>query len=120
MQSLNNQHITVYGNGDQIRSFCYVDDLIDGLVKLMNSNDNITGPVNIGNPIETKILDLANLIISLTQSKSNVVFLDPTADDPKHRKPDISLATETLGFRPQIDLISGLHQTIQYFKNLQC
>jgi UDP-glucuronate decarboxylase len=120
MQSLNNQNITVYGNGDQIRSFCYVDDLIDGLVKLMNSNDNITGPVNIGNPIETKILDLANLIISLTQSKSNVVFLDPTADDPKHRKPDISLATETLGFRPQIDLISGLHQTIQYFKNLQC
>lgn len=118
IQSLNNENITVYGDGNQIRSFCYVDDLINGLVKLMNSSDNITGPVNIGNPVETKIIELANLVINLTQSKSNVVFLDPTEDDPKHRKPDISLATNTLGFIPHIDLTTGLNQTIQYFKNL--
>ena len=118
-QSLNNKDITVYGNGDQIRSFCYVDDTIGGLVKLMNSSDNITGPVNIGNPVETKILDLANLIINLTQSQSIIVFLYPTEDDPQHRKPDISLAMSTIGFYPQVDLNSGLIQTIQYFKNLQ-
>ena len=119
MQSLNNQDITVYGNGDQIRSFCYVDDLIGGLVKLMNSANDVTGPVNIGNPVETRILDLANLVINLTQSKSNIVFLDPTEDDPQHRRPDISLAANTLGFEPQVDLTDGLFRTIQYFKNLQ-
>jgi UDP-glucuronate decarboxylase len=118
-QSLNNKDITVYGNGDQIRSFCYVDDTISGLVKLMNSDSNITGPVNIGNPVETKILDLANLVIHLTQSQSNIIFLNATEDDPKHRKPDISLAMSTIGFRPQIDLNSGLIQTIKYFENLQ-
>ena len=118
-QSLNHKDITVYGNGDQIRSFCYVDDTIGGLVKLMNSSSSITGPVNIGNPVETKILDLANLIINLTRSQSNIVFLDSTEDDPKHRKPDISLAMSTIGFCPQTDLNSGLIQTIQYFKNLQ-
>jgi UDP-glucuronate decarboxylase len=118
-QSLNNKDITVYGDGSQIRSFCYVDDLISGLVKLMNSDSSITGPVNIGNPVETKIVDLANLIINLTKSQSNVVFLDPTEDDPKHRKPDISLARSSIGFSPNTDLTSGLIKTIQYFENLQ-
>ena len=119
VQSLNNQDITVYGNGNQIRSFCYVDDLIGGLVKLMNSEPSVTGPVNIGNPVETRIIDLASLIINLTQSKSNVIFLDPNKDDPQHRKPDISLAMSTFGFDPQIDLTAGLNRTIQYFQNLQ-
>ena len=115
VQALKNQDITIYGNGLQTRSFCYVDDLIDGLIKTMNNNYNY--PINLGNPQEFKILDFAKLIIELTNSNSKIIFKDLPQDDPKKRKPDITLAKKELGWEPRIDVIVGIKKTIEYFKN---
>ena len=117
MQALRGEDITIYGDGSQSRSFCYVDDLIDGMIALMNSKDGFFGPVNIGNPNEFSILELAQNILDLTKSKSNIIFKPLPQDDPKQRKPDISLAKKELDFTPKIELKEGLLKTIQYFKN---
>jgi len=118
VQALRNEDITVYGDGSQTRSFCYVDDLIDGLIKLMNSPDDFTGPVNLGNPEEYRIIDLANIIIELTGSKSKIVYKPLPPDDPKRRKPDITLAKTKLNWEPTTKLIDGLKKTIEYFKSV--
>lgn len=118
VQALLGRDITVYGDGRQTRSFCFVDDLIDGLFRLMNSPDNFTGPVNIGNPGEYTILELADKIITLTGAKSTIVYKPLPQDDPLQRKPDITLAREKLGWNPVTDLENGLQRTIDYFKNL--
>ena len=118
VQALLSRDITVYGDGRQTRSFCFVDDLIDGLFRLMNSPDDFTGPVNIGNPGEYTILELADKIITLTGAKSTIVFKPLPQDDPLQRKPDITLAREKLGWNPVTDLENGLQRTIDYFKNL--
>lgn len=117
VQALNNQDITVYGDGSQTRSFCYVDDLIDGMIRMMDGPEDLHGPVNLGNPGEYAILELAEKIISLTGSKSKINFKELPSDDPKQRQPDISLAIERLGWNPGIDLTEGLKATIQYFKD---
>lgn len=118
VQALLGRDITVYGDGRQTRSFCFVDDLIDGLFRLMNSPDDFTGPVNIGNPGEYTILELADKIITLTGAKSTIVFKPLPQDDPLQRKPDITLAREKLEWNPVTDLENGLQRTIDYFKNL--
>lgn len=118
MQALQNNPITVYGDGSQTRSFCYVDDLINGLVKLMNSPDTFTGPVNLGNPTELTVLELARHIITLCNSKSEIVFKNLPLDDPLKRKPDISLAKNELSWKPEISLDQGLKETLSYFKFL--
>jgi UDP-glucuronate decarboxylase len=118
VQALLGRDITVYGDGRQTRSFCFVDDLIDGLFRLMNSPDDFTGPVNIGNPGEYTILELAGKIITLTGAKSTIVYKPLPQDDPLQRKPDITLAREKLGWNPVTDLENGLRRTIEYFKNL--
>ena len=118
VQALLNLDITVYGDGRQTRSFCFVDDLIDGLFRLMNSPDDFTGPVNIGNPGEYTILELADKIITLTGSNSTIVYKPLPQDDPLQRKPDITLAREKLGWNPVTELENGLQRTIDYFKNL--
>ncbi|MBI4843203.1 MAG: SDR family oxidoreductase [Nitrospirae bacterium] len=118
MQALKGENITVYGKGMQTRSFCYVDDLIDGMVKLMESSDRFTGPVNLGNPDEFSILELANVVIELTGSKSKIVFRQLPKDDPVQRQPDISLAWKELKWKPQVKLREGLKKTIQYFSKL--
>ena len=115
LQALNNQVITIYGDGQQTRSFQYIDDLIEGMVKMMATEDNFTGPVNMGNPVEFTILELAQKIIKLTNSKSEIVFLPLPHDDPKQRKPDISLAKEKLNWEPTIQLEEGLLKMIEYF-----
>ncbi|MCC5807059.1 MAG: SDR family oxidoreductase [Opitutales bacterium] len=116
VQALRGEDITVYGNGEQTRSFCYVDDLIEGFVLLMNQDD-ITGPVNIGNPGEFTILELAEKVIKKVDSKSKVIHKPLPADDPLQRKPDITLAREKLGWEPTVDLDEGLDRTIAYFKS---
>lgn len=116
-QSLESQDITIYGRGDQTRSFCYVSDLVDGLEKLMNK-DNFSGPVNFGNPLELTIKEIAEKIISLTGSKSKIVYKPLPQDDPKKRRPDIGLAKEKLNWSPEIKLDDGLKQTIEYFRKL--
>ena len=118
VQALLGRDITVYGDGRQTRSFCFVDDLIDGLFRLMNSPDDFTGPVNIGNPGEYTILELADKIITLTGAKSTIVYKPLPQDDPLQRKPDITLAREKLRWNPVTDLENGLQRTIDYFKNL--
>lgn len=118
MQALKGDDITVYGDGNQTRSFCYVDDMIDGLIKLMNSPDDFTGPVNLGNPAEFSILELAQRIIELTGSKSKIVFKPLPPDDPVQRKPDITLAKRILNWYPSIQLDIGLKTTIEYFKKI--
>ncbi len=119
VQALSNKDITIYGDGSQTRSFQYIDDLIEGMVRMMSTSDDITGPVNIGNPGEFKIIELAEKIIDATGSKSKIIFKDLPADDPTQRKPDISLANKTLkGWSPKIDLDAGLQKTIDYFKLL--
>jgi UDP-glucuronate decarboxylase len=118
MQALKGEEITIYGNGSQTRSFCYVDDLIDGLARLMESPDDFTGPVNLGNPVEFSILDLAKKIIVLTGSASKITFKPLPEDDPRQRRPDISLAEERLGWLPTVDLQAGLKRTIDYFREL--
>lgn len=116
MQALRNDDITIYGDGSQTRSFCYVDDLVDGLIRLMNSPAEFTGPCNLGNPGEFTMLALAEKIIALTESKSELKFLPLPEDDPKQRRPDITLAGNKLEWQPTIDLEEGLIKTIAYFK----
>jgi UDP-glucuronate decarboxylase len=118
MQALKGEDITVYGNGSQTRSFCYVDDLIDGLIKLMNSPDDFTGPVNLGNPVEFSILELAQKVIELTGSKSKIVFKPLPADDPMQRQPDISLAEQVLKWETKTPLEEGLKKTVDYFRDM--
>ena len=117
VQALKGQDITMYGDGTQTRSFCYVDDLIDGMVKLMNSDDSFTGPVNIGNPDEFSMLELAQKVIQITGSKSKIIFEPLPQDDPLQRQPVIELAKEKLGWKPNINLDDGLKKSIEYFKN---
>lgn len=118
VQSLKNQDITIYGNGSQTRSFCYVDDLLEGMIRLMNSPDSFTGPVNMGNPGEFTILELAEKVISITGSKSKIVHQPLPADDPLQRQPDISMARNEFGWEPKIALEDGLLKTIEYFKTI--
>lgn len=118
LQALQNRDITVYGDGSHTRSFCYAGDLIDGLIRLMNTPDDFFGPVNIGNPGEFTILQLARLVIELTGSTSQIVFQPLPSDDPAQRKPDIALAREKLGWQPTISLEKGLIGTIAYFKEI--
>ena len=116
VQALRGEPITVYGKGNQTRSFCYVDDLIDGLLKMMATNNGFTGPVNLGNPVEFTILELAEQVIRLTKSKSKIKYKPLPEDDPKQRQPDISLARKKLKWSPTIQLEDGLKETIAYFK----
>ncbi len=115
VQALQNKPITIYGDGTQTRSFQYIDDLLEGMIRMMQTEDTFTGPVNIGNPDEYKIIDLAHKIIDLTGSRSKLVFLPLPQDDPRKRKPDISLAKKKLGWEPKIPLEQGLKRTIEYF-----
>ena len=115
LQALKGEDITIYGDGSQTRSFCYVDDLVTGMIKMME-NPSFIGPVNLGNPSERTILDFAKLIIELTNSKSKIVYKPLPSDDPTQRKPDITLAKEKLGWEPKVDIKEGLIKTIEYFK----
>lgn len=116
VQALRNQDITIYGTGEQTRSFCYVDDLIDGLIKLMNSRDDFTGPVNLGNPQEFSMVDLSKKVIDLSLSKSKLTFKPLPLDDPKQRRPNIEMAKAELGWSPKTNLDEGLIKTIDFFK----
>jgi UDP-glucuronate decarboxylase len=118
VQALLGHDITIYGDGSQTRAFCYVDDLIDGLVRLMATDDVVTGPINIGNPDEFSMLELASIIIELTGSRSRIVHRALPADDPKQRRPDISRANDLLSWSPQIPLRAGLVRTISYFEQM--
>jgi UDP-glucuronate decarboxylase len=118
VQALKGKDITIFGDGTHTRSFQYVDDLIDGLIKLMDTPDNFTGPVNLGNPIDISVNDLAQIIIRMTGSKSKIIHLSLPEDDPKQRKPDISLAKKELNWEPAIGLEEGLGKTIEYFKTV--
>ncbi|NOZ68557.1 MAG: NAD-dependent epimerase/dehydratase family protein, partial [Deferribacteres bacterium] len=118
MQALQGKPITVYGDGSQSRSFCYVDDLIDGFIKLMDTPDDFTGPVNLGNPDEFTILELAEKVIELTGTKSRIVFKPLPYDDPTQRQPDIRLAKKKLKWKPKVKLEDGLKETINYFRKL--
>jgi len=117
VQALKNEDITVYGNGEQTRSFQYVDDLIEGMVRFMNTDDSIIGPINIGNPGEYKIIELAEKIIQLTNSKSKIIFKPLPQDDPMQRCPDVAYAKKVLDWEPKIQLEVGLSKTIEYFKS---
>jgi UDP-glucuronate decarboxylase len=117
-QALNSEPLTIFGDGTQTRSFCYVDDLIDAMVKMMNSEAGFTGPVNTGNPGEFTMLQLAETILRLSNSKSKLVFAPLPSDDPKQRQPDITLAKAKLGWEPKVNLEDGLKETIAYFKAL--
>jgi UDP-glucuronate decarboxylase len=118
VQALKNQDITIYGDGSQTRSFCYVDDLLEAMVRAMNTGDDFTGPVNIGNPGEFSMLELAELVLKLTQSKSKIIFQPLPQDDPKQRQPDITLAKSVLGWEPKVKLEEGLKETIMHFRAL--
>ena len=118
VQALTNQDITVFGDGSQTRSFCYVDDMVEGLVRMMKAPDDFTGPVNLGNPMEFSILELAQKIIRITQSKSKIVFNPLPQDDPLQRRPDIGLAKEKLQWQPLIELNEGLRKTVEYFDEI--
>jgi UDP-glucuronate decarboxylase len=118
VQALTDQPITIYGDGEQTRSFCYVDDLIDGLMRLMDTDDGITGPINLGNAAEFTMMELAETVIELTGSKSAIAFKPLPTDDPRRRQPDISLAHDTLGWSPSVQLRDGLGKTIAYFDQL--
>ena len=118
VQALKNQPITLFGDGQQTRSFCYCDDLIEGMIRMMNTSDDVTGPINIGNPGEFTIRELAEKVIALTGSTSKIVFRPLPQDDPRQRRPDITLAKEKLGWEPTIQLEQGLKNTISYFDAL--
>jgi UDP-glucuronate decarboxylase len=118
VQALKNNDITIYGDGTQTRSFCYVDDLVEGLVRLMNNSDSTQSPINLGNPNEISVLELAQKIISMTNSNSKVIQLPLPQDDPKQRRPDIDKAKKILGWQPTIDLENGLIKTIEYFRDI--
>lgn len=116
LQALNNEDITIYGDGTQTRSFQYIDDLIEGMIRMMETEDDFTGPVNLGNPNEFSIQELAEKIIAMTGSSSKIVFKSLPNDDPKQRQPDITLAKKKLGWEPTIELEDGLSRMIEYFK----
>jgi UDP-glucuronate decarboxylase len=119
IQALQNKDITVYGNGQQTRSFQYVDDLVEGMIRMMNSENGFWGPVNVGNPNEFTILELAQKVIGLTNSRSKIIYLPMPQDDPTQRKPDITLAKQKLGgWQPHVQLDQGLVKTIDYFDRL--
>jgi len=118
VQSLKGEDITVFGDGNQTRSFCYIDDLLNGLTRLMNSPDDFTGPVNLGNPVEFTILELAQKVIELTRTKSKIILNPLPDDDPRQRQPDITLARKALGWEPVVRLEEGLKKTIEYFESL--
>lgn len=118
VQALQNRPITIYGEGTQTRSFCYVDDLVDGLVRLMNTSPDVTGPINLGNPAEFTILQLAELIIELSGSKSKIEFKPLPEDDPRQRQPDISYAKAVLNWEPRVSLGEGLEKTIPFFESI--
>ena len=117
VQALKNEDITIYGDGSQTRSFCYVSDLLDGMILMMNNPQKFIGPVNLGNPSERSILDFAKLIIEMTNSNSKIVYKPLPGDDPSQRRPDISLAKKELGWEPTVDIKDGLKMTIDYFAN---
>ncbi len=117
VQALRGEDVTIYGEGTQTRSFCYVDDLIEGMIRAMSTPDEFTGPVNVGNPREFTMLELATLVIKMTGSKSQLVFKPLPGDDPRQRKPDISLAKKALDWSPTIELEQGLERTIKYFRD---
>lgn len=119
VQALNGEDITIFGDGSQTRSFCYVDDLVDGLIKMMNGPDEFVGPVNLGNPGEFTIAELAEIIVRMTESRSRLIFCPLPADDPMQRRPDITLAREKLNWHPGIQLEVGLATTIAYFKRIK-
>lgn len=118
IQAIQGNDITVYGDGSHTRSFCYVDDMVEGLIRMMNGADDFYGPVNIGNPEEFTILELARLIIKMTKSSSKIVFQPLPMDDPTQRKPNIALAENKLGWKPKVDLEKGLKKTIEYFLDI--
>lgn len=118
MQALHDEDITIYGDGSQTRSFCYVDDLVDGLIRLMNSHEDCTGPINLGNPDELTILELAERIIELTNSCARISFVPLPQDDPNRRRPLIELAKGLLGWEPTTELDEGLHRTVEYFSRI--
>jgi UDP-glucuronate decarboxylase len=118
VQALRGHDITIYGDGQQTRSFCYVDDLIEGFVRLMNTEPGFTGPVNLGNPSEFTMLELAEKVLNLVGGKSKLTFMPLPADDPKQRQPNISLANEKLGWKPHVTLDEGLQKTLDYFAKL--
>ena len=115
VQALKGENITIYGDGSQTRSFCYVDDLIDGMINFMNTDAKITGPMNLGNPSEFSILELAEIVVDLTNSQSKIEFKDLPQDDPRQRKPDISMAEQTINWKPRVELKEGILKTIDYF-----
>ena len=117
MQALQSKDITIYGDGNQTRSFCYVDNLVLGLIKLMETSENVHGPINLGNPVELTVRSLAELIIEKTASQSKIIFQELPQDDPKQRKPDISKAKKILGWSPDIEISEGLDKTIKYFSS---
>jgi len=119
VQALRGEPITLYGTGEQTRSFCYVDDLIEGLVQLMNADDESAGPINLGNPTEFTIRELAEMVLDLTKSKSQIVMHELPSDDPRQRQPDISLARKALGWEPKVSLRDGLEKTIKYFSEIK-
>jgi UDP-glucuronate decarboxylase len=118
VQALKNEDITIYGDGSQTRSFCYVDDLIDALITMMDTAEGFTGPVNVGNPSEFTMIELAQLVIRLTGTRSRLLFRPLPEDDPRQRKPDITLARDKLGWEPVVDLEEGIRRTIKYFMSL--
>jgi UDP-glucuronate decarboxylase len=118
VQALQNQEITIYGDGSQTRSFCYVDDLVRALMSLMGTSEEVTGPINLGNPNEFTMLQLAELILELTDSSSRIVYKPLPADDPKQRQPNIEKAQQLLSWQPAVQLREGLVQTIKYFDDL--
>ncbi|MFT6408681.1 MAG: UDP-glucuronate decarboxylase [Arenicella sp.] len=118
VQALKGENITIYGDGSQTRSFCYVDDLVRGMVLLMNSGDEITGPINIGNPNEFTVLELAETVKAMLSSDSEIILQDLPSDDPKQRQPNIDLASSVLGWQPTIELEEGLVKTIEYFRGI--
>jgi len=118
VQAIQGKPITIYGDGKQTRSFCYVSDLIDGLIALMNTPEEVTGPINLGNPVEFTMLELAELVIRMTSSVSQIIFQKLPEDDPKQRKPNIDLATKHLNWQPKIHLEEGLQETINYFRKV--
>lgn len=118
VQAIKGEDITIYGDGSQTRSFCYVDDLIEAMVRMMNTSKDTTGPINIGNPTEHTMIELAEMVLRIANSKSKLIYMPLPSDDPKQRKPDISKAEAALDWRPQVSIEDGLKETVAYFKNL--
>jgi UDP-glucuronate decarboxylase len=117
-QALTGEDITIFGQGDQTRSFCYRDELVEGMIRMMNAPDELIGPVNLGNPVEFTIRELAELVLKLTGSKSKLVYQPLPADDPSKRRPDITLAKKHLGWEPKVSLGEGLPRTIEWFRSI--